>query len=217
MDSNVRVAIFENYSLFSFGLRSVLTSSTNIEITFVAATMPELMKSLTQAVPAVLIFDVLHNHNGTMRNLQKISRKFPGLPIIILTSMQYADCFTEYVKIGVKGFVFENETPEDLLKAIKKVNAGGNYLPAEMQKWLKEIAPSGKRNGQVMQKRNHLTEREISILKLFCQGLTYKEIGRKLFISPRTVETHKKNILAKLRLKTTAEMIKYAFHNHLIV
>lgn len=217
METNLKIAIFENYSLFSFGLRSVLTAHENIEIVFVAATMPELLKALNQTLPEVLIFDVLHNHNGTMRNLQKISRKFPAVPIIILTSMQYADCFTEYVKIGVKGFVFENETPDDLIRALQKVKSGSTYLPAEMQQWLKEIAPSGKRNGQVMQKRNRLTEREISILKLFCQGLTYKEIGRKLFISPRTVETHKKNILAKLRLKTTAEMIRYAFHNHLII
>ncbi|WP_163718032.1 response regulator transcription factor [Mangrovibacterium lignilyticum] len=203
--------------MFSSGLISVLSEKDQFEITAISNALKELLPELKTGSPDVLLVDILHCDNGGIQLLRKIMRAVPDLPVILLTSMQYSDCFTDHVKLGVKGFVFENETPEDLKEAIRKVLAGSNYLPKEMQKWLKEISPSGKQNSNVLRKKNTLTDREISILKLFCQGLTYKEIGERLFISPRTVETHKKNILTKLRLKSTAEMVKYAFHNRLII
>ena len=217
MKRPVRIAIFENYNLFSSGLRSVLAEQNEFEIVLSANSINDLLSDIEKKSPDILLFDIMHCDNGGIRLIRRVIRKYPDLPVVLLTSMQFSDCFTDHVKLGVKGFVFESETPEDLKSAIRKIISGSTYLPREMQKWLMEISPSGKQNALVIRKKNSLTDREISILKLFCQGLTYKEIGKKLFISPRTVETHKKNILTKLRLKSTAEMVKYAFHNHLII
>ena len=217
MEKVIKIALFENYSLFSFGLKNILSKHQNLEIPIIANSVQQLVKQLDVGATDVLLLDILHCDNGAMRLLRRVTRKFPDLPIILLTSMQFSDCFTEHVKLGVKGFVFEDESPDDLMNAIQKVKNGGNYLPKEMQRWLKDIESSGKSEKLKAESKNTLTEREVAILKLFCQGLTYKEIGRRLFISPRTVETHKKNILEKLRLKSTADMVKYAFHNHLII
>lgn len=217
MEKMIRIALFENYSLFSFGLKHILTKHHELEIPIVASSVQQLVKQLNSEPADVLLLDILHCDNGAIRLLRRVTRKFPDLPIILLTSMQFSDCFTEHVKMGVKGFVFDDESPDDLMNAIRRVKNGGNYLPKEMQRWLKELESSGKSEKLKGDGKSTLTEREISILKLFCEGLTYKEIGRRLFISPRTVETHKKNILEKLRLKSTADMVKYAFHNRLII
>ncbi|WP_146161521.1 response regulator transcription factor [Mangrovibacterium marinum] len=216
MKQPVKIAIFENYSLFNSGLRSMLSDQDQFEITGISSKVADLMVQIRKNMPDVLLFDILHTDGAGSSMLKKIIRKFPELPVVIMTSMQFSDCFADLVKLGVRGFVFENETPDDLRKALRKVTSGTNYIPAEMQKWLKDVSPA-KAVRPGASRRNILTEREISILKLFCQGLTYKEIGKQLFISPRTVETHKKNILTKLRLKSTAEMVKYAFHNRLII
>lgn len=216
MKQPVKIAIFENYSLFNSGLRSMLAEQDQLEITIISNKASDIMMQMRNNLPDVLLFDILHSEGGGSSVLKRIIRKFPDLPIVLMTSMQFSDCFAEQVKLGIRGFVFENETPDDLKQAIRKVTSGANYIPREMQKWLKDISPA-KRGPINTNRRNILTEREISILKLFCQGLTYKEIGKQLFISPRTVETHKKNILTKLRLKSTAEMVKYAFHNRLII
>lgn len=216
MEQPVKIAIFENYSLFNSGLRSMLSEQDQLEITIISNKVTDIATQMKSKKPDVLLFDILHSDGGGSSTLKKIIRKFPNLPIVLLTSMQFSDCFAEHVKLGVRGFVFENETPDDVKRAIRKVISGSNCIPREMQKWLKDVAPA--KGGRLSTKgRNILTEREVSILKLFCQGLTYKEIGKQLFISPRTVETHKKNILTKLRLKSTAEMVKYAFHNRLII
>lgn len=217
MEKMIRIALFENCSLFSFGLKHILTKHHELEIPIVASSVQQLVKQLNSEPADVLLLDILHCDNGAIRLLRRVTRKFPDLPIILLTSMQFSDCFTEHVKMGVKGFVFDDESPDDLMNAIRRVKNGGNYLPKEMQRWLKELESSGKSEKLKADGKSTLTEREISILKLFCEGLTYKEIGRRLFISPRTVETHKKNILEKLRLKSTADMVKYAFHNRLII
>lgn len=217
MEKVIKIALFESYSLFSFGLNQLLKDRPGLEILFLAESPPQLLKQLDSGTPDVLIASILHSGNNAMKLLRQLTGKCPELPIILLTSMQLADCFAEHVKLGVRGFVFEDESPDDLMNAIRKVSNGGNYLPKEMQKWLKELESSGKQEKLKTAVSNTLTEREQSILKLFCEGLTFKEIGNRLFISPRTVETHKKNILEKLRIKTTADMIKYAFHNHLII
>ena len=179
----------------------MLSEQDQLEITVISSNVSEIMMQMKNKLPDVLLFDILHSDGGGSNTLKKIIRKFPDLPVVLMTSMQFSDCFAEHVKLGVRGFVFPNETPDDLKQAIRKVTSGSNYIPNEMQKWLKDISPA-KRVVSTTSRQNILTEREISILKLFCQGLTYKEIGKQLFISPRTVETHKKNILTKLRLKS---------------
>lgn len=217
MEKVIKIALFESYNLFSFGLKHLLTDRQEMEISFITGSTTPLIKFLETNATDVLIISIVHCGNNAMQLLRRLLRKFPELPIVLLTSMQFADCFSEHVKLGVRGFVFDNESPDDLVNAIRKVHSGGNYLPKELQKWLKELEDSGKADKLKGSSANTLTEREMSIMTLFCEGLTFKEIGLRLFISPRTVETHKKNILEKLRLKTTADMIKYAFHNHLII
>ena len=209
-----KIAIVENFHLYSSGIELVLNELEDIQVVVKAKNIDELVQKTDSMIPDVILMDILHSENSGVKPLKKMKRMFPKASVLIITNEDYADRFEEYIRIGVKGFIFSDADSEELKKAIKKLNNGDEYFPKNVWNILKNVIQSGKKTSK---KNDGLTDREINVLKLFTQGLTYKEIGLKLNISPRTVETHKKNILSKLKIKSTAAMIKYAFQNNMVV
>jgi DNA-binding NarL/FixJ family response regulator len=216
MESNCKVVIFESYPLFSSGIKSALNASGTIEVSGEASTIEQLLKLLPKANPNIIIFDILHCVNAGLKPLRKIARKFPHIPVLLIVSDEYADCFDAYLRLGVKGFVFKDDTSAELIQAIKNIYAGRDHFGNQVRTFFKESLQNNRQDIASQQSNHSLTDRETSVLKLFCGGLTYKEIGNKLCISPRTVETHKKNILSKLKVKSTVDMVKYAFHHRIM-
>jgi DNA-binding NarL/FixJ family response regulator len=200
-----KIAILENYALFSSGFRSLLEGNSELEVICEGENPESLRKSLNDEKPHLIIIDMLHCSNAGYMIIKKTHEYFPDIPLILITSREYSDCFTDYLRFGVKGFVFENDSTVDLFSAIKNICLGKIHFKNKMKSFTGDHTK--KQNGQ---KNDVLTRRELDVLKLFSDGLTYKEVGLKLFISPRTVESHKQNIMAKLNLNSTAEMIKYA-------
>jgi DNA-binding NarL/FixJ family response regulator len=210
-----KVAILENYALFSSGIKSLLKETKEFEIVAEARNAYELLPFMEEERPDVLIMDIIHCENAGIKQLKKIRRKFPGIPILLITSHDFADCFEEHLRIGVKGFVFKDDSSSELVRAVKKLFGGEEYFCHCNSKGFK--TPDRHKSDQSAIKwESILTDREVSVLKLFCRGFSYKEIAASLFISPRTVETHKKNILSKLKVGSTAEMVKYAFHKQIL-
>lgn len=215
MNELYRVAILEPFALYGYGIKSILSETDGFQITVVARNTDELIENILEKRPDIVVIDILHCDNAGLKILKKIRRLYPHLPILLITSNQYADCFRQQINLGVNGFVFNDATPDELKKAVKQLSMGGRYFRKKIWRKFKDTLPFKKSNEVNARDKNILTDREITVLKLFCRGLSYKEIGSKLFISPRTVETHKKNILLKLKIKSTAEMVKYAFHNQI--
>ena len=208
-----KIAIIENYPLFSAGIKALLNNLNETEIVAEAGNADELPQKLGKIVPNVIMVDMLHSENYGLKLLKKVKRFYPKVPILIITSPDYADSFEDYIRLGIKGFIFSTADSEELIKAIVKLKDGEEYFRKDVLKILKSAIQSHKYGSKT---RRKLSDREISVLKLFSRGLSYKEIGVSLNISPRTVETHKNNILAKLKLSSTADMIKYALHNKII-
>lgn len=215
MKKKYKVAILESYRLFSSGIKSLLDLSQEFIISNEAAEPEELFKSMRKKIPDVLIIDLIHCSNYGLTSIKKIRSKFKYLPILLIVDKSYVECFEELTEIGIIGFVFYNAGGDELILAIKKL------LHRETS-GIKDFYPSQgkiskfKNDHKFIDKRNMLTNRELSVLKLFCGGLSYKEIGSKLYISTRTVETHKKNIQEKLHIHSIAEMVRYAFYNELV-
>lgn len=215
MNELYRVAILEPFALYGYGIKSILSEADDFQITVVAGNADELIENISQKKPDIVVVDILHCDNAGLKILKKVRRLFPHLPILLITGNQYADCFRQQINLGVNGFIFYDATPDELKKAVKQLSMGGRYFRKKIWKKFKDSIPFKKSNEVHARDEHILTDREITVLKLFCRGLSYKEIGSKLFISPRTVETHKKNILSKLKISSTAEMVKYAFHNQI--
>ncbi|WP_423128875.1 LuxR C-terminal-related transcriptional regulator [Gaoshiqia sp. Z1-71] len=211
-----KVAILDQSNLFRSGLISILKEVGEFELLDFAGYINEFMLLPEEPVADVFILNILHDQDAGIESLGRIREKFPQIPVILIASPEYADYFIDYLNLGVKGFVFEDDSPAELVSLTRIVCDGRSYFRSDTERMIKDSVRenkpphSSRKNGQI------LTKREISILKLFCGGLTYKEIGDELFISPRTVETHKKNILSKLKVNSTAGMVKYAFHHRLL-
>jgi len=208
-----KIAILERYALLSSGIRSILLNEEKCDIIVQSRTASEMISDLGEDVPDVIIIDIMSTDNSGIKPLKKIRRNYTKTPILLIVSTSYADCFEEYIRLGVKGLVFNTSTGAELVKAIKKIKEGKEYFPDKVWKVFKESIQMHKQHRKTDQ---NLTDREVSVVKLFSNGLTYKEIGAQLNISPRTVETHKRNILAKLKIHTTADMVKYAYRNNML-
>ncbi len=208
-----KIAILEKYALFSSGIKSLLAEADGFDVVAESEDVKSLSQKMGPLVPDVIILDVLHCNHAGIRCLERAHLHFPHTPILLITNEENRDCFPDYLSLGVKGIIFNNDGKADLIKSVKNLSAGEKYFRRDLRRALRENIGVDAAVHYLQRKKHILTERELSVLRLFCTGLTFKEIGHKLFISPRTVETHKKNIMAKMNVNSTAAMIKYATHH----
>lgn len=208
MNSTCKIAILESFALFSSGIKSLLHTSDEMEVIAEGISPETLLLQLHNQTPDIILIDLLHCFNAGLKTVKKTRKLFPHVPFLLITNTDFSECFTDYRSLGAKGFIYTHDSPEVLIDSIKSLCNGKMYFKNGNQ--------TENSLADHLMKNHFLSDREVDVLKLFCNGLTYKEIGKKLYISPRTVESHKKNILAKLNVSSTAEMIKYATRNSLI-
>lgn len=210
-----KIAVFDKFPLFSSGIKSILSGVDEFEVIAEAEDINELAIKLNGNTPNVIVVDLLHCNNAGLHLLMKINKRFSEIPVMVITSNEYIDCFNDYISCGVKGFVYNTDGEDDLITSIKRISNGKEFF--RKKAW---CVLSKKINGKPFKyserKKHVLTERELALLKQLCEGHTYKEIGAKLFISPRTVETHKKNIMRKTEQDSIAGLVKYAVHHSLL-
>lgn len=211
-----KILIIDDYNIFRRGLKLLLEKNNDFEVVGEALNGKELFELLEKVKPDVIVMDVMLPEKSVVSIAKKLNKEFPFIPFIIITVSVIEHTILECIMNGAKGLIWRESTPEELIHAIKIVASGGSYL--QVSNFVNNIpennSPAGKEflNGH----RSQLSDREIEILKLIARGFSYKQIAKKLFISPRTVEAHKSNILSKLGLKSKAQAIHYALKNNLI-
>lgn len=141
-----------------------------------------------------------------------IKEKAPHVKVIVVSMLNDASVIAKLLKAGADAFIIKNTGKEELLRAIARVLNGEKYISQELSFNLYQHF--GKKNAE--EKQDHLTPRELEIIKYIGEGMTNHEIAAKLFLSPATVDTHRKNVLAKLELKNTAALVRYAAENNLL-
>lgn len=210
-----KIAIVDKYSLFSSGIKIMLEEAEDFNVVAEAENEEELKIKLNNTPLDVIVINMLHCTNAGIHLLKRIKKYFPETPLLLITSKEYKDCFADYLTLGAKGFVYNNDTGEDLITSVKKLAIGEEHFKRKTWRILSKRIRSGKPIRYAERKRHILTARELSALKLLCEGKTFKQAGEQLFISPRTVETHKRNIMQKLEVNSLAALIKYATHHKL--
>jgi len=149
---------------------------------------------------------------------QKAIESYPDLNILILSMHMSDEFITNSIEAGAKGYLPKTTSQQELLDAIKKVSTGSEYYNTEVSEVLLKsfIRKTKNASKEKEEPQVQLTKRELEIIVLFAEGLSNKEIADKLFISIRTVESHKNNIMQKLDLKSTVELVKYAIRHKMI-
>jgi len=207
MSTTYKVLIADDHAILRDGIRYLITRMKNMKVVGEAVTGLEAFQKFEHLQPDLLILDIsLPDKNG-MQVAQQILTKSPEANIIILSMYDEDEYINRCLELGVKGYVVKNESGTELELAIQSVIDGRNYFSSHVQK---VIFRKHSQNVSQAKKREHivqLTKRESEIIGLISRGLTSQEMADKLFISPRTVETHRANLLKKVGVKNSMELI----------
>lgn len=209
-----KILVFDNFPLFSSGISQFLSKEPGLKVVGEINSVEVINRDLGKIEPDIILIDVMHCKNAGLKAIKKFKCIFKQTPVLVITSSDFADCIPEHLKLGVKGIVFSELKTHDLIVAIKKICGGDDYFPESIKNIVYKTNHNSEMGDGDSNPRNGLTDREMDVLNFLCQGLTYQEIGNKLFISPRTVEVHKRNISEKLNLKSKAELVKYSLRNN---
>ena len=206
-----RVLLADDHRLFREGLRGLLSVQSGIEVVGVAADGAELV-SLTESVEYdVALIDIEMPVMNGLEAAEKILSTHPEARLVALTMHNDEAYYYRMVELGVKGFLLKNSDIDEVVSAVREVRAGGSYFSQE----LLDSLVSNLKESQV-EAEPLLSEREMEVLPLICQGLSNQEIADKLFISKRTVDNHRANIIEKSGCKNTAGMVVWAIKNGLV-
>jgi DNA-binding NarL/FixJ family response regulator len=214
----VRIMIADDHAVFRSGLRALLEKEPEFSVVAEAGDGNETVKKACSEDFDVLVLDInMPGITGPMI-AEEVLKMRPRLAIVILTMHDDEYYLQELFKIGVRGFVLKKSTGTDLLQAIRAVARGEQYIDPSLTKCVLTHFIGGSPKKKSSQTRKELlTQRERKVCQLLAYGHTNSEIAAKLFISERTVETHRSNIYSKLGLKNRVELVRFAIDNGLML
>jgi DNA-binding NarL/FixJ family response regulator len=213
MDKPLKVVIADDHQMFIDGVKSLLAKEKNIQFVHEALNGEDALSYIRKNQVDLLITDIsMPGMSGTQLT-RIIKNEFPQVKVLVLTMFADPAIINDILQSEAEGYILKNTGKQELLSAISKIMDDGTFYSNEVMNLM--IKHNRKKNSNA-QTRDELTERETEILKLVCEEYTTAGIAEKLFISPRTVDTHRKNILEKTQSKTIVGLIKYAFENNII-
>jgi two-component system, NarL family, response regulator DegU len=203
----IKVVIADDHTLFREGLRKILSLEKDILVAGEAANGEEASKLAERIKPDVLLMDLKMPKSDLVQSLLEMSTSAPATKVLVLTAYSDEENVLNAAKSGARGYVSKGVPTTSLIQAIKAIHGGGTWVDKDIPCWqafeeiagsysgsAREILPIGDESIQ------SLTKRELEILKLVAEGLTNEEIGKKIFISEKTVKTHLTNIFDKLKV-----------------
>ena len=208
----IKVAILDDHLVVVEGIKFLLKNEEDIEITQTFTTINSLEKNLNSDIDILLLDINLPDGNGIIA-CKNILRNNNKLKIIALSNFDEGSYIKRIINNGAKGYLLKNIDRTELINAIKKVNNDEVYLSSTIQKILINDSLGDRFNNRDNPK---LTTREKEVLTLISKELTTEEIAQKLFISTKTVESHRSNLFQKLDVKNSAGLIRVAFEKNLI-
>ncbi|TCO07107.1 response regulator [Natronoflexus pectinivorans] len=209
----IKVFLVDDHTLFLNGLAMLLSSMPEMEIIGKAFNGKEFIEKLPDNMPDVVLMDIAMPEMDGIEATRRALEINPQLKIITLSMYDDQEYYTKMVQCGVNGFILKDSDIQEVRNAISTVADGGNYFSHEL---LRNLILTQKQKEHHSTTEDDLSGRELEILIEICQGLSNNDIAEKLFISKRTVEKHRANILLKTECKNTASLVVYAIKNQLI-
>jgi two-component system response regulator NreC len=211
-DRTVRVLIVDDHAIVRAGLRLLLDAEPGIEVVGEAANGGEAVFQSRSLAPAVALMDVVMPGEGGIETTRRLLHERPQTKVLVLSMQDDPRYIREAFDAGASGYLLKDAVDAELVEAVRTVAAGGRYVhPALGARLVQADAEERERIAA-----DPLTEREREVLKLLALGYTNQEIARSLFVSVRTVETHRAHIMQKLRLRSRAELVRYALEQRLL-
>lgn len=208
----ITLALVDDHQIVIDGLMSLLKGHDRFRFAFATTHSSEVLDKLAQQPVDILLTDVMMPEMPGNQLAKQVKQKFPEVRILALSMSGQGDLVNEMIEdADISGYVLKNIGKQELLKALEKIASGGIYFSEEV---IDELQRTSQRKKQ--KEEAHLTDREIEIIRLIEKEYNNKMIAEALFISERTVETHRKNIFRKTDTGSIIGLVKYAYEHKLI-
>ena len=208
-----KVILVDDHQMLIDGLSAILAANENIEILKTFTNGNLLLEELHELQPEIILTDISMPDIDGYELTKKIKQQNPSIQVIALSMSGSIADINKMLDVGISGYVLKNVGNQELIEAIYKVAQGKMHFSDDVTE---EMVKNKHAKPNKLEDQVKLTERELEILKLIVQELNNAEIADKLFISERTVETHRKNMIRKFNTKTIVGLIKYAMDHKLI-
>jgi two-component system response regulator NreC len=213
--SAIKLILVDDHEIVRIGLRMLLQAQPDIEIVAEASSGEEAIELVQIHQPDVVLMDVTMPGMNGMEATRQLKASFPSVAVLALTIHEEEDYFFQMLHAGASGYVPKRVAADELIRAIHTVYQGEVFLHSSVASALvKDFLHQGGITSDV--ELSSLTEREQEVLTLIARGLTNKQIGQQLDISPKTVARHRDNVAKKLGLSSRAELTRYAIQKGLI-
>ncbi len=199
----IRLLVADDHPLILDGLMASLSSEPSIHIVAEVTDGTEVLQTLKKEEVDVILLDINMPGMDGFETLNRLTPDFPDVRIIILSMYDKPEFIHQLVESGASGYLLKNTDRDEMIYAIQKVHHGNIYFSEEVRRILRKEKEAATHH-------ENLTKREKEILRLISEGKTTSDIAEMLFISTHTVDTHRKNLLAKLDVKNVAGLVKYA-------
>ena len=208
---NCRIALVDDHTLFRSGLRGLLENMLGCQVVAEASSGEEFLAMLNGLEVDVVFMDFsMGGMDGAQTTEEALVRR-PELQIITLSMFGEESYYSRMVKAGAKGFLLKDSAIDEVAEALQSVMGGGSYFSAQLLQSIRRNLHS-----PMQEQEDPISDREKEILVAICQGLSNQEIADQLFISKRTVDKHRANILEKTGCKNTAALVVYALRNGIV-
>jgi len=213
----IRIIIADDHRLFREGLSSLLDENNEIDVVADVKDGNELLEAVSAKQPDIVLSDISMPGKTGIEVCALVNEKFPDVKFIMLSMYDYETFFVNSIRAGAKGFISKEISRDELILAIRTVYEGGDYYDKKLSNGLlKELIGRRSDTKKKQGVDSLLSQREKEIIRLVAESYSNAEIADRLVISIRTVNAHKNNIMRKLKLKSSVDIVKYAIANKII-
>jgi two-component system, NarL family, nitrate/nitrite response regulator NarL len=211
----IKIAIVDDHRIFLDGISSLLESDTNITVKFTSVNAVDALSELAKDADLdVVLSDISMDKMSGEELCVSIKKKYPQIAVLMLSMHKDIDIVKRVLSAGASGYILKNTDKKELISAIETIASGDTYYSESVQKDLIKSITDDK--GKKASGKELLSTREIEVIKLIASEYTTQETADELFISPHTVESHRKNILRKTNARNMAGLIRYAIEHKIV-
>jgi len=212
----IKIAIADDYKIFREGLKVGLSGDENLQVMLEADNGEDLLTAMSEDMPHVIVMDLKMPVMDGMEATKIIRKKFAQVKVLVVTMYEDDKFIIHLMENGANGYLLKNADPEEIKRAIYAVHENGYYFNDLVNKaLLKKLILKGNLK-PTFNENVEFTERELEVLKLICQEKTAAEIGKEIFLSPRSVEGIRQRLIEKIGVRNTAGIVMFAVKNGLV-
>lgn len=214
--SKIKIAIADDYKIYRDGLKAGLSLDENLVVIAEADNGEDLLKELETHAPDVILMDLKMPVMDGMETTKLVRKKYPAIKVLVVSMYEDDKFIIHLMEIGANGYLLKNAEPEEIRKSIYAVHENGYYFNDVVNKaLLKKLVLKNNLKPSFNQNID-LTERELEVLNLICEEKTAAEIGKQIFLSPRSVEGIRQRLIEKVGVRNSAGLVMFAVKNGLV-